>query len=608
MKRTICILLSILLSLSLFAGGANSQKIYSVDSSVYKDITTIYIVTGHAAPSTTGPWSGDELEKMVSALNLNSIPEEYKEIYDRIIAELGVEAEYNLDGAAMNLDGYLNLDIYVHTYNSDAITRKDRNGIEETAFAGRSYWFGKDLSKNTPFFEIDWDTYFGDHFYTFFNAYLANSVRGKKEIGSTRFNSNIPAFQNLFDLDVKLLDINFPSRAFLSFGGNGWSVQIGRDRLSWGSGTTGNLVLSDNFPYYDIARFTAYSPRYKYTYLLSFFPNKENYYTATSYNANDHNTSAIEMKGISFYAAHRFEGRLFDDKLTLAVTEALTYMSETSSIQFGAISPMYFMHNAFMPTNSNSTFTIEVNWTVMKGLLIYGQFLLDNFALPVFDTLPGPNLGEDTTPDAKAYLIGAKYITKLSDGLFTLNPEVVYVTPYTYIRDGYSGWGYGLDYVAAVKYRLYSFNEITDSDVLYDEYVIGYKYGPDTLVANLSASWEKDRLTLGAKTFFMMHGTHDLWTIWTKIPAHTTEEDYKKQHSGITTDHSNTGNYRYDSVNERNSIWYTLDIGVSAEYELLDNLTLNAALDFVMMNNIYNVKGNNAHDFQLILGVSYKPF
>ncbi len=106
----------------------------------------------------------------------------------------------------------------------------------------------------------------------------------------------------------------------------------------------------------------------------------------------------------------------------------------------------------------------------------------------------------------------------------------------------------------------------------------------------------------------MAHGTHDFWTKWSKIPAHTSKEDYNNQYSGISSDHSNTGNYRYSDATSRNSIWYTYDIGINASYEILDNLSVSLALDYVRMNNIYNVKGQNASDFQVIAGVSYKPF
>lgn len=620
MKKIGSVMLMLALVLCLLSAENNDQTIYSVDSALYQKIVKLYIAEGRAVPSTTGPWSGDELKKMVDSLDSASVPAYLASIYEEVKDELDGEASINFNGGAMEFDGTLSLDIYAHTYSGD-IKRSDVNGIEETAFAGRRYWFGKDLTKNTPFFQLDWESWLGSNFYTYFNAYLSNSVRGGKEIGSTAFNSNIPTLQNLFLFDLKMLDINFPSRAFLSVGGSGWSLQIGRDRLSWGSGSTGNLVLSDNFPYHDMFRATAYSSTgtFKYTYLLSFFTSKMNYYgfegtettdptKRTVYQGSNGRSSAQPLKGVALYSAHRFEGRFFSDRLSVSITEALTLDSQDGSIPILALSPLYFMHNAYMPNNTNSTLALEINWTVMKGLAVYGQVLLDNFAMPGFETGPGPGKSKSTTPDGKAFLIGAKYMTAAGDGILTVNPEAVYVMPLTYLRDSRSG--YGIDYIAAVKYRLYSYESYAgDTDILYDEYVIGYTYGPDCLVASLSAGWDWNKLSLGGKFFFMAHGTHDYWTKWCEVPAGTSEEDYKNQYSGISSDHSNTGNYRYsDAQAVRNSIWYTYDIGISASYEVLDNLSVSLALDFVRMNNIYNIKGQNASDFQVILGVSYKPF
>ena len=617
----IAVVLCLVLALAS-AATVNDQKIYSVDSEVYRSITKLYLASGRAVPSTTGPWSGAELKAMVDTVERDSLPQYLQETYDEVVSELDEEGEIVFKGGEMNISGAVNLDIYAHTYSGD-ISRTDSNGIKETAFAGRSSWYGKDLTKNNPFFTVDWETKLGNGFYTYFNAYLSNSVRGEKEIGSTNLNSNIPALQN-FSLDVKMLDINFPSRAFVAVGGDGWSIQIGRDRLSWGSGLTGNLVLSDNFPYHDMVRATAYTDSFKYTYLVSFFPNKMNYYSwakdengkdvldengnkVIKYQGNNDNDSTRILNGISFYAAHRFEGRFFSDRLSVAFTEAIMYESQSSSVQFAALSPMYFMHNAYMPSNSNSTLGLEINWTPLNGLGIYAQILIDQFAMPGFETAPGPGKSKKTTTDGKAFLLGAKYLTSVGEGTLTVNGEAVYVMPYTYLRDGSNG--YGLDYTGAVKYRLYSYEDYAGhTDILYDEYIIGYTYGPDSLVGCLSASWEKDRLTVGGKFLFIAHGTHDIWTKWTKVPANTSEDVYKAENSGLTTDHDNTTNYRYNDVSSRNSISYTYDIGLSASYELLDNLTLDLTLDYVAARNIYNVKGQNASDFQVILGVSYRPF
>ncbi len=610
MKKILAVLVLIFLLLpGIFA---NSQKIYRVDSSIYRKITKLYVLSGHALPSTTGPWSGDELEKMLKKLDRDEIPSYLLPLYEEAEAELSSEPSLVFNGGAMEWDGTLNGDIYAHTYSGD-ISRKDVGGIEETAFAGRNFWFGADLTKNNPFFEVDWQTWMGDNFYTYFNIYLSNSIRGKDEIGSTKLNSNIPAFQN-FKLDVKLLDVNFPSRAFLSAGGSGWSLEIGRDRLSWGSGKTGNLVLSDNFPYHDMVRATAYSDIFKYTYLISFFPCKMNYYgvdssgSRTMYNATNNNNSSRYLQGVALYTAHRLEARLFSDSLSFTLTEAVTLDSQDGSIPFVILSPTYFMHNGYMHDNTNSTLAFEVNWTPVSGLALYAQLLLDNFAMPLFETAPGPGQSSVSSPDAKAYLLGARYMRKAGEGILTVNPEGAYVMPMTYIRN--SGRGYGIDYAAAVKYRLFSYEDYAGStDILYDEHVLGYTYGPDCIVGSIDVEWEWNRLSVGSNFFFMAHGTHDLWTKYTTIAAGTTEDDYNSHYTGLSTDHSNTGNYRYgDAQSTRNSIWYTYDIGLSASYRILDNLSVSGALDYIMMKNIYNVSGADASDVQLILSVSYTPF
>ena len=53
-RRIIVVLAVIAISItSLFAGSANRQKIYRVDSSEYEDLKYLYIMTGHSLPSTT---------------------------------------------------------------------------------------------------------------------------------------------------------------------------------------------------------------------------------------------------------------------------------------------------------------------------------------------------------------------------------------------------------------------------------------------------------------------------------------------------------------------------------------------------------------------------
>ena len=65
MKRIVAVFLLFLMVLTSVFALSNSQKIYRVDSKEYEEIKYLYILTGHALPSTTGPWSEGELKDLL---------------------------------------------------------------------------------------------------------------------------------------------------------------------------------------------------------------------------------------------------------------------------------------------------------------------------------------------------------------------------------------------------------------------------------------------------------------------------------------------------------------------------------------------------------------
>jgi len=74
-----------------FAGdnSGNQQKIYPVDSEVYQAITLLFINQGLALPSTTGPWSADELSGMLDKINRSNLADGAKNTYDFAAKQLG---------------------------------------------------------------------------------------------------------------------------------------------------------------------------------------------------------------------------------------------------------------------------------------------------------------------------------------------------------------------------------------------------------------------------------------------------------------------------------------------------------------------------------------
>jgi hypothetical protein len=98
MKKTALIVLLLGLTLSLIFAASNEQKIYSVDSSVYKNLVKLYLATGHAMPSTTGPYSADELIKMLNVIEENSVPEYLKDVYANVQETLYAEPSLQFAG------------------------------------------------------------------------------------------------------------------------------------------------------------------------------------------------------------------------------------------------------------------------------------------------------------------------------------------------------------------------------------------------------------------------------------------------------------------------------------------------------------------------------
>ena len=151
MRRFSTFLLVLLFSVAaVFA--ANSQKIYSVDTDIYKTISQIYVLTGHALPSATGPWSADELLSMYEAIDRSDVPTYMQTKYDDALAELTAERKNEFKNGAMEFSGTIDTELYVHTYDvkaADAPSRTDVNGLTDHAFEGRSWWFAKDLNADS---------------------------------------------------------------------------------------------------------------------------------------------------------------------------------------------------------------------------------------------------------------------------------------------------------------------------------------------------------------------------------------------------------------------------------------------------------------------------
>lgn len=408
MKRTILLILTAALSAGMLSAYSNGQRVISVDGPEYKAVETLYILAGRSLPSSSGPWSEMEMTLMLEHIDRSSLSDTAKDYYDYVRSLVVSTPDLEYDSLALDFSAAANLEAYLH---------RDTENVRD-----EGDWFHGFTSRR-PFAELVFESWPGDHFYgyfeiTFGHSYGLNVGDNRKDnlLYRNMFNINIP-FVNayLFSNDGGLeadCDWTYPYKALGSVGGGSWSVLIGRDRLSWGNGETGNLMLSSSFPKETFIRFNTFHEVFKYSLLYAFYP-------GPGYENEE------DKNGIPYYKTlivHRLEFSLFDDKVGITVNEACMYWS-TQSRPFSLmhINPFGFMHNEYVARNGNSLMVFEVDYTPVKGLNVYGQLAVDE--------MPAVSEGREN-PTALGYLAGVKGALTAWKGVINGSFEAAYTDPF----------------------------------------------------------------------------------------------------------------------------------------------------------------------------------
>jgi hypothetical protein len=565
-----------LLSASIF-GAVNQQKIYSLDGDVYDAIESLYIHQGLSLPSTTGPYSQAELSLMVEKIRTSELKGSMKDTYEYIQTVLGIEPKSQGKGIGLSWGFDATLETYTHS--------------DTTNFTGRESW-NYDAINHKPFLTVSLETWPADSFYGYSELSVGNAYTLENGFGATTFATNVPMVPPSLMPD---LDLNIPYRAFVAAGGDHWSLQIGRDRLSWGAGQTGNLMVSDSFKYHNMARMTTFSDRFKYTFVTSFFPHPSQYFDEfdemgeSTPNVGDGQGTALN--GIYMFMSHRLEWRMFQDKVGLTLTESIMYQSEENYLDIRIVNPAMIFHDYYIRGNANSILGLELDYTPVKGLNIYAQAAVDEFSAP---GEPVPSETETNYPITFGYLAGIKGVMQVADAVGYGSLEFAYTDPYLYLRDSGTSPSYGLNYVGAIR-------EFTNKvGMHYNSEFIGYTYGNDALVVNLNGGVKSyGKWNLSGNVFYMAHGTFDMFTIWSEVGGDEAEIVTTPTTGG------STGNYADPSYASRNAVSHTLVAGVNGSYQITDTLKSFGQLDYITIGNYQNISGQKASDIQLTIGLSY---
>ncbi len=579
-----CLCLCCIAALGAAGRESNMQKIHPVDSDIYMAIQALYLEQGLALPSSTGPWSSDELQMMLDKIDEGALSEGATSAYEYARSALESENKsyrFTLKAAT---------EAYYHA-NTQDFTREEQ-------------WI-RGFDERSPFLGIVLESWLAEHFYGYssfdaannhYSAFTGAEGATSPLWGANALTTNIPLVPPAVMAD---LDFNFPARAFGSAGGRGWNLQIGRDRLSWGPGESGNFMIGDQLLYHNMGKLTGYTDNFKYSFLGSFFPHPSGYYPVIDGSGNFRNSGSQDtpLSGLSMFIGHRLEWRLFSDKAGIALTEAIMYQSTDNTIDLFVLSPTAIFHNYYIRGNANSMLSLELDYTPIKHLNVYGQVVVDEFRLP---GEPKPGVDPGALPNGFGFMAGLKASYPLARGMLHASVEWARTDPFLYLRDmgdrDQDLGEYGINWVVALREFSNHFG------ITYTEQFLGYEYGGDAIVYNINGGYrEFGAWSVEANLFFMRHGTHDKWTVWGAQSDGAPDIQTTPTSSHVT---ENNGDLGAQVI--RNSESQTLVAGVKGAYKLGKNTEFYAQADYVHIAFPGNIASAAAiQDLQLTVGCAF---
>jgi len=235
-----------------------------------------------------------------------------------------------------------------------------------------------------------------------------------------------------------------PNRAFLAAGGRLWNFQIGRDRLSWGTGHMGNLSISDNPDFYDFMRLSFFTRFFRYTSLVVQMPLdiRRGLLCDSVFDDSAVPPNHLYRTVNRYFYLHRFDIMLFNS-LTIGISEGLLVGDSPLELRF--LNPMAVFHqmrpwvqygrwgNRDRGKDGDMLgpfISAEVNWNIINSLSVYGQFTMTQYETSgeVEHLYPYPS------PDGMGFLFGVRYSHSFANWASMFFFEFIHTSPFLYMH------------------------------------------------------------------------------------------------------------------------------------------------------------------------------
>lgn len=552
MKVRTCFIALVLISASLLFGSYSPSQI-PLDSPIYQEIDLLYRLHGLPLPSASRPWNTNEAVQI-----LNILPEQspYEELKEQAWQRIQIN---KTDGFSSRVTPTIALEAYTHTNSTDFKTFEDwiysydeREPLFDLTIAlqfSKSFLFETSLQAGVGgYTEKDTET-----------ALETYGIGAILNSGSAKLVSSAYLYRRIFNTNIpnadKALEADFPRRSQLTYAGPWYAISLGRGPVSWGQGSSGNLVIGDHISNHTSLSASFFSQNTKLQLLYLFFPDL-----------------SLNNAGNRVFLGHRIEFRPLS-WARFSISENIMANADTISPQY--LDPTYIYHNIFDADNVNAIASIEADIAPAKGLSIHGQFALDQFQL---------SSEKAKTANALAYLGGVAYTWNQSTGYWTAQTEFASIDPAFYRREN-------VDFLVArdlMKHQAHLQPMIID--------YLGYSYGSDSQVLQTKLTYFRPNL-FSAEGSVTIHRQGEL----TYTSAHYVNPDDAADVSNAKAPNISGPSPSGDSVSER------LIVGLKGTYYTgWRNLELYAHADWIgrrILNKITNSYNSYASDLQLVFGL-----
>lgn len=504
MKKILLLCCLVLVSLGyIFAFGsgvvgvpAAKGVLIPIGDEVYALMDDLFVLTGSSVPSSSRPWTVSEALNEISRIDSSLLSSNEKILYDSISARLCGDSD-----TWVSLKFEVSPETYIHT-NGDSY---DREEYWKYGYSNRSHFASLSLDNSIGGFYGHLELSMGLGMVSSDDASTAKSIKRyveeelEKSWGGV--GTQIPVDDPKADT-IKVItrqanykrdfvfnfpttansDCNMPRRAYLDYSADTFSLGFYKAQKSWGFNKGGNFIFDTHNDFYNYISLKTFAKKFAFEYTLMFPENYRGGVNASAKNYEDYTR---------VFAAHRIEFRPIDS-LNISMSENVMYRFYGFP-DITLLNPATFYHNNLNNNQFNAIAHVELEYSAIKGLLIYGQFTLDQGSFPFF---------EDPTKEDQAmgYSLGLEYKTFVGKGVLSTSIEGIYTNPALYRPTGSSDFIINYNYLNPDDYYRFPFYTY-----------IGYKNGGDTIAVRGDCNYRTNGLYVYSVLEVVLDGAYTMF-------------------------------------------------------------------------------------------------